>query len=72
MSRYSAMKLNNDVEEAIESGEGHCADSDGCRSPSIAGFAAFTTSGAAEVLERASALKINHAEDEHYGASRYA
>lgn len=68
MNRPNTMRLNNAVEEAIGSGEGHHP-----HYPST--FASARTAaiecGAPVCQERVSSLKINHAEDEHYGMSHH-
>ncbi len=62
------MRLNNAVEEAIGSGDGHHHH----RPLAFASAHTVATEcGAAACAERDSALKINHAEDEHYGSSRH-
>ncbi len=67
MNRANTMRLNNAVEEAIGSGDGHH------HRVSSSGFAhsASIDSGAAAPEERDSPLKFNHAEDEHYGMSHH-
>lgn len=67
----SNMKLNNAVEEALGSGEAcegstFCATADGFASPS-----GFTARGAPLGITRLAALRINHAEDEHYGMRQH-
>ncbi|CAN5293688.1 hypothetical protein BH10CYA1_BH10CYA1_28590 [soil metagenome] len=65
----SNMRLNNTVEEALGQGDGlgpDCGSSTGGCSHG-AGFTRTTDGAAAGEGTRLSALRINHAEDEHYG-----
>ncbi len=68
----SNMKLNNAVEEALGQGDGlgytgtdSCAG--GCTNATT-----LARSGTVGGESRLSALRINHAEDEHYGMRHHA
>jgi hypothetical protein len=66
MNRPHSMRLNNVVEEALGQG-----DSRHHASPSRFALSASIESCAAMPAERDGVLKINHAEEEHYGMSHH-
>lgn len=59
------MRLNNAVEEALGQGE-DCRDGS-CRNVVATSLIPAIASGAGANVPRLAALRINHAEDEHYG-----